>query len=154
MDKKLKPSPFLRPTSPFRTSKTIERAWKQFVNTEGAHSLRAVELCGQHPGKMWTIQGSTMSPLFPFSLDGVPWHSNQYANLPEIYVQNASLELCWKSTVEKYGSISGESVIPFLTRELEGIDINSDADFRLAEDLIGQSPESVSRIAFPPFKEL
>jgi N-acylneuraminate cytidylyltransferase len=42
----------LRPTSPFRTSGTIRRAWQLFTSEPGVDSLRAVELCTQHPGKM------------------------------------------------------------------------------------------------------
>ena len=42
----------LRPTSPFRLPETIQRAWKMFTEAEGIDSLRAVEKCSQHPGKM------------------------------------------------------------------------------------------------------
>ena len=81
----------LRPTSPFRTADTIRRAWREFLAEDGADSLRAVEKCAQHPGKMWVVQDRRMSPLLPKTLDGQPWHSCQYAALPEVYVQNASL---------------------------------------------------------------
>ena len=30
-------------------------------------SLRAVEPCKQHPGKMWVVQQTRMTPLLPFS---------------------------------------------------------------------------------------
>src|SRR5262249_37286908 len=43
----------LRPTSPFRTAGTIQRAWARFSAQQGVDSLRAVEKCAQHPGKMW-----------------------------------------------------------------------------------------------------
>ena len=45
----------LRPTSPFRTSETIRRAWKQFLRNTLFDSLRAVEKCSQHPGKMGVL---------------------------------------------------------------------------------------------------
>src|SRR5918993_1436997 len=35
----------LRPTSPFRTARTIRRAWATFAAEEGVDSLRAVEKC-------------------------------------------------------------------------------------------------------------
>ena len=59
----------LRPTSPFRQADTIQRAWSQFQATEGIDSLRAVEPCGQHPGKMWSINGPLMSPILPYTLE-------------------------------------------------------------------------------------
>ena len=83
----------LRPTSPFRQSRTIERAWNIVKNNMNADSLRAIEKCSQHPGKMWMIRGGLMLPLMPFVINGTPWHSNQYSTLPEVYVQNASLEI-------------------------------------------------------------
>jgi len=43
----------LRPTSPFRTAGTIRRAWSLFTAQAGVDSLRAIEKCAQHPGKMW-----------------------------------------------------------------------------------------------------
>ena len=48
----------LRPTSPFRQAETIQRAWQQFSEESGVDSLRAVESCKQHPGKMWVVQQS------------------------------------------------------------------------------------------------
>src|SRR5688572_29790240 len=52
----------LRPTSPFRQASTITRAWQQFLSESGVDSLRAVEKCKQHPGKMWVVRGRRMLP--------------------------------------------------------------------------------------------
>src|SRR5262245_38549378 len=100
----------LRPTSPFRSAETIRRAWDTFVAEEGVDSLRAVERCGQHPGKMWVLRGKRMFPLLPFGLvtptpggqeeaAEQPWHSTPYQALPPVYVQNASLEIAWTRVV-------------------------------------------------------
>ena len=83
----------LRITSPFRTAATIRRAWDQFRGAEGVDSLRAVERCKQHPGKMWIVTGRRMVPLLALGPAQQPWHSSQYQTLPEVYVQNASLEI-------------------------------------------------------------
>lgn len=126
----------LRPTSPFRTASTIKRAWEVFADNSYAHSLRAVEKCKQHPGKMWIRSREVIQPLMPLSIDGVPWHSNQYAFLPEVYVQNASLEIAKTEDALRLGSISGDVVVPFFTEELEGFDINGPEDWILAEHYI------------------
>ena len=68
----------LRPTSPFRQVETIRRAWSLFIQDSQADSLRAVQKCKQHPGKMWILNEKRMKPLLPFSNGGAPWHSNQY----------------------------------------------------------------------------
>lgn len=76
----------LGPTSPFRQAETVQRAWKAFLAEEGVDSLRAVEKCRQHPGKMWVVRGKRMMPLLPLSPPEQPWHSSQYQSLPEVYV--------------------------------------------------------------------
>ena len=54
----------LRPTSPCRQPQTIQRAWQAFLaQTDQVDSLRAVEKCQQHPGKMWVLKGNLMKPL-------------------------------------------------------------------------------------------
>lgn len=126
----------LRPTSPFRTAETIRRAWAEFLAAPGADSLRAVEPCAQHPGKMWVVQGARMVPLLPFSTAGVPWHSSPTQALPAIHAQNASLEIAWARVPVETGSIAGASVVPFRTRGSEGCDLNRPGDWQDAEELL------------------
>jgi CMP-N,N'-diacetyllegionaminic acid synthase len=123
----------LRPTSPFRLPETILRAWNLFLQDPSADSLRAIERCKQHPGKMWVIRGQRMLPVMPFSNGATPWHSSQYAALPEIYAQDASLEFAWSRIALEQNSIAGEAIIPFISRGLEGFDINQPEDWLLAE---------------------
>lgn len=126
----------LRPTSPFRQAETIRRAWSLFMADGAADSLRAVEKCRQHPGKMWAVRGKRMLPLMPFSNGDTPWHSCQYAALPEIYAQDASLEIAWTRVPLEQNSIAGEAVIPFISQGMEGFDINEPDDWWMAERLI------------------
>lgn len=128
----------LRPTSPFRQAETIQRAWQQFSEESGVDSIRAVELCKQHPGKMWVLQKNRMTPLLPAKPGEQPWHSCQYQALPEIYVQNASLEIAWTRVVHNSGTIAGKIIMPFLTEKNEGFDINEPIDWREAEYLLAE----------------
>jgi len=125
----------LRPTSPFRTADTIRRAWARFTAQQGVDSLRAVEKCAQHPGKMWIVRGDRMFPLLPFGGDQ-PWHSTPYQALPPVYVQNASLEIAWTRVVRERRTIAGDVLVPFLTEGYEGFDINDAYDWMVAERLI------------------
>jgi CMP-N,N'-diacetyllegionaminic acid synthase len=126
----------LRPTSPFRLPETIRRAWSEFCAEEGVDSLRAVEKCAQHPGKMWVIRGRRMLPLLPFGPAEQPWHSSQYPSLPLIHVQNASLEIAWSRVVGETRTIAGNVLMPFLTRDEEGFDVNQPYDWSLAEQMV------------------
>jgi N-acylneuraminate cytidylyltransferase len=142
----------LRPTSPFRLPSTIQRAWQSFNEDPKADSLRAIEKCKQHPGKMWVVRGKRMLPVMPFTLNGTPWHSSQYAALPEIYAQDASIEIAWSHIALEQNTIAGEAVIPFISEGLEGFDINEPEDWLLAEHYLVQGQVSLPIIGHSPFQ--
>ena len=141
----------LRPTNPFRLPQTIRRAWDVFINDEGSDSLRAIEKCKQHPGKMWVIRGKRMLPLLPYANGTTPWHSSQYAALPEIYAQDASLEIAWSRIALEQNSIAGESIIPFVSQGFEGFDINELEDWWMAERLVATKMVVLPSIVTPPY---
>jgi len=126
----------LRPTSPFRQPETIRRAWQAFLAEDGVDSLRAVEKCNEHPGKMWVVRGKRIFPLLPIGPADQPWHSTPYQALPEVYIQNASLEIAYTRVVFQDGTIAGNVIMPFFTQGFEGFDINRPNDWQLAEELI------------------
>jgi CMP-N-acetylneuraminic acid synthetase len=142
----------LRPTSPFRLPETIRRAWQEFLGQEGVDSLRAVEKCQQHPGKMWVVRGKRMMPLLPMGPANQPWHSSQYPTLPEVYVQNASLEIAMTRVVIEEKTIAGNVVMPFITRDSEGFDVNSNYDWDLAEHLVKTGQAKLPSINQSPYK--
>jgi CMP-N,N'-diacetyllegionaminic acid synthase len=142
----------LRPTSPFRGAETIRRAWATFTAQDGVDSLRAVEKCGQHPGKMWVLQGDRMvSLLEPTDPAAPPWHSMPYQALPPIYVQNASLEIAWTRVVSEKRTIAGDVLVPFLTRGYEGFDINDPHDWMIAERLLADGAVTLPRVTQIPY---
>ena len=143
----------LRPTSPFRTPATIQRAWKLFSSDPEAHSLRAVTPCTEHPGKMWNVTGNRMTPFIQQTINGVSWHSSQYASLPAVYVQDASLEIAKASVINQFNSISGEIVVPFLSKNREGFDINTEDDWVLAEHYVRQNPNILPRVSVEPWRK-
>lgn len=140
----------LRPTSPFRQPETIRRAWREFLQEEGVDSLRAVEKCRQHPGKMWVVRGRRMMPLLPLSPAEQPWHSSQYQSLPEVYVQNASLEIAWTRVVFEGRTIAGTVIMPFFTQGYEGFDINEAKDWWYAEYLLARGEARLPEIGQEP----
>lgn len=149
----------LRPTAPFRTAATIRRAYEAFAAARWS-SLRAVEPVKQHPGKMWQLQYGQLEPLittwtFPggvtMNQGYAPWHSMPTQELPQVYVQNASLEMAWTWCVTTFGSISGPKVGAFLTEGYEGFDLNTERDWADAERLIASGaatlpPVPVARV--------
>jgi CMP-N,N'-diacetyllegionaminic acid synthase len=141
----------LRPTSPFRLPCTISRAWDQFIEEKDIDSLRAVQKCKQHPGKMWIVDGKRMVPILPYKNGSVPWHSSQYTALPEIFIQDASLEISWVRNILDGNSIAGRVITPFLTKDYEGFDINNEEDFLLAQTYLSKGKSVLPKINLPPF---
>lgn len=136
----------LRPTSPFRLPSTIQRAWNAFKAEEGVDSLRAVEKVKEHPGKMWVVRGKRMMPLLPFGPKEQPWHSTPYQALPEVYSQNASLEMAWSRVVFNGRTIAGDVVMPFFTEGYEGFDVNHPYDWELAERLVANEEAQLPKV--------
>ena len=129
----------LRCTSPFRTSETIERAHRRFLEAR-CDSLRAVELVEQHPGKMWWyLSSQRMVPLHP-AWEG--W-SRPTQTLPPIYIQNASLEIFHRDTILKLGTLSGHDVCPFVCPPPEGYDLNTMKDWAYAERMVASGAWSL-----------
>jgi N-acylneuraminate cytidylyltransferase len=141
----------LRPTSPFRLPETIRRAWREFLAEEGVDSLRAVEKCRQHPGKMWVVRERRMLPLLPLGPADQPWHSSQYQSLPEVYVQNASLEIARSRVVFEGRTIAGTVLMPFFTQGYEGFDVNNPYDWDLAEHLVREGRARLPMIPQAPY---
>lgn len=142
----------LRPTSPFRTAGTIRRAWELFMSDPGVDSLRAVELCAQHPGKMWVVEGRRMRPLLDQPEPRTqPWHSTPYQALPRVYVQNASLEIAWTRIVLEKRTIAGDVLMPFITEGYEGFDINDPHDWVIAERLLADGAAGLPPVAQEPY---
>ncbi len=141
----------IRPTSPFRTPETILRAWKQFLAVPEADSLRAVELCKQHPGKMWELDGDLMRPLLDQSHLEVAWHAGQYQALPKVYVQNSALEIAWTRVVYQYNSREGKNVTPFMTKDFEGFSIDYEEDWERAENLVASQRAVLPMVEQEPY---
>ncbi|MDQ4097139.1 MAG: acylneuraminate cytidylyltransferase family protein [Actinomycetota bacterium] len=143
----------LRPTSPLRQAATIGRAWAEFAEDREADSLRAVEPCGQHPAKMWLLDGARMRPLLDDQGADPPWHSRPYQALAPVFVQNASLEMAWVRVLEETGTISGRVIRPFRCEGYEGFDLNDEADWWVLERLVADGVAKLPPVRVRSVKE-
>ena len=143
----------VRATNPFRGPDAVRRGLEQLLATPEADSLRAVELVKQHPGKMWLISDDsrTMVPLLDQSNLDVAWHAGQYQALPEIHVQNSALEIAWTRVVSKTRTREGEVLAPFLTRGLEGFNVDDEEDWERAERLVASGEATLPEVGRPPY---
>jgi CMP-N,N'-diacetyllegionaminic acid synthase len=137
----------LRPTSPFRSPASIRAAFAKLVaHGDDADSIRAVEKVRQHPAKMWTLDGDFVVPLLPQPEGEVALHSRQFHALPEVYVQDSSLELAWTRVVRDGGGISGTRVLAWFPPGSEGFSIDYPDDWEQAERLIARGSTSMTTL--------
>ena len=144
----------LRPTSPFRGAATIRRGLQRFLDLgDRIDSIRAVEPCRQHPGKMWVVHGDDlMTPLLP-QPEELPFHSRQYAALPAVHIQNSSLEIAWSWVATEEHTIAGRRVAPFFTDGLEGFSIDYPDDVELAERMLARGEAKLPAVPEPGYEE-
>ena len=130
----------LRPTSPFRTTTTIDRAIELLINDPSAHCVRTVKLCSEHPHKMWVMDadGRRIRSLIPLEQKLPEAHTLAYQMLPTVYIQNASMDVFRASNIRQLRSTTGTEIIPLIMDEFESVDINTEIDFLLAETLMAQ----------------
>ena len=139
----------VRATNPFRGPDVLQRGFEQLLATPEADSIRAVELVKQHPGKMWVLEVKTMRPLLDQSHLETAWHAGQYQALPEIYVQNSSLEIAWTRVVSQTGTREGRVVAPYLTRGYEGFNIDDEDDWDRARRLLDAGEVALPEVERP-----
>ncbi len=127
----------LRPTNPFRTEKDIKNAWNFFLKHKNCDSLRAVELCKQHPGKMWKIKKSKILPFWSKQkINFQPLYNCQYKSLPKIFIQNGFLEISKVDVLTKYKTITGKKIIPYFPDDSKSFDINYRKDLNYIKYLL------------------
>jgi CMP-N,N'-diacetyllegionaminic acid synthase len=143
----------VRATNPFRGPDVVRRGLEQLLATPEADSIRAVELVKQHPGKMWLLaeDGRTMAPLLDQSELDAAWHAGQYQALPEVYSQNSALEIAWTRVVTDTGTREGNVLAPFLTRGLEGFNVDDEEDWERAERLVAAGEATLPEVGRPPY---
>lgn len=126
-------------TSPFRTTKSVDRAIRLLMSNPDADSLRSVRLCSEHPYKMWAIKGRWLRSLMPLSKKLLEAHTLSYQLLPTVYIQNAAIDVTRTTNITQKDSITGKRILPFIMDEAESLDINNPIDLDLARLILNKS---------------
>lgn len=121
----------LRPTNPFRNELSIKSSLKKFFLFNMNYSVRAISISKNHPGKMWYKKGKFIFPVLKGTYRGQPFYNSQFASLPTIYQQNASIEISKTNVIKKFKTITSKKIIPYYSKEYEGLDINYKEDLEL-----------------------
>lgn len=128
----------LRPPNPLRRGSSIAGALTQLRTTEWADSIRALRPVSEHPGKMWRVDARGEATTY---LDQGGSYNGPTQDLEELYVQSSALEIVRTSAVKRHQSISGDRVVALELSGYEGLDLNSELDWMLVEQLVEKQPD-------------
>lgn len=136
-----KPDIILRlpPTSPLRTVKHINVWIEKLIEDRSLDSVRPITEVQKHPYKMWKISNNkrTIDPLFSYNDTGIKESYNMPRQLlPTFFVQSWAMDVIRYETIKKYKSTSGKKIWYFIMEPEVSINIDSEADFILAEILL------------------
>lgn len=113
----------LRPTTPIRDVRLIDRAIIALAAHPEADSLRAVVLACFTPYKMWLLgEDGFMKPLMTLAGFEEP-HNQPRQLLPDVYQQDGFLDIVRPRTIFEQNSITGANILPFFLKQ-ESIDID------------------------------
>jgi CMP-N-acetylneuraminic acid synthetase len=115
----------LRPTCPVRRVSDVERAIDLLLADPSADSVRSVVKAPHTPYKMWRLDPS--GALRPLLAGPVPeaWNQPRQA-LPEVYLQNAAVDVVRTRVVREGRSMTGGRIVPYVMSQLGDVDEWSD----------------------------
>ncbi len=138
----------LRPTNPFRNHLSIKRSFKKFFLHNMRYSLRGVSVTKNHPGKMWKKKGLYIHPILKGYYKKQPYYNSQFAALPDIYQQNASIEISQTEVIKKFKTITSKKIIPFFSKDHEAFDLNYKYDLNLIKKNFNKNLVKVYKKSF------
>lgn len=123
----------LRPTQPCRKVEDIDKCLDLFIeNREKYDSLRTVVPFAKCPQKMYIIQNNQLIPYFKkYQEINEPFNQCRQA-LPENYLHNGYIDIL-NTNIVKNGTISGDRILPYVMKESDTIDIDTEEDWLKAE---------------------
>lgn len=125
----------LRPTTPAREVRLIDRAITAIRARPEADSLRAVAAACFTPYKMWRIgPDGYLDPLLALAGVAEPYNQPRQV-LPEVVQQDGFIDIVRPRTIFEQNSITGRRILPFFI-DRESIDIDDEHELVEANRLM------------------
>jgi N-acylneuraminate cytidylyltransferase len=114
----------LRPTTPIRDPKEIDKAVDWIRKDEVATSLRSGSICVHPPYKWFKKSGQYLSPLMPgMTCDEVNLPRQDF---PEVYIPNGYVDIVKADFIIKNDLLHGDKMIGYKTDEIPDVDTEMD----------------------------
>ena len=111
----------LRPTTPNRDEKIIDRAIKFFIkNFNNSTSLRSASQFSQPPEKMFKIVNGFFKGYF--NNYPIEYYNYPRQSFPKSYVPNGYIDILKPDLILNSGLIHGNRILPYITNETNDID--------------------------------
>jgi CMP-N-acetylneuraminic acid synthetase len=124
---------YIRPTSPLRLSKIIDKGIEFFEkNKDFCSGVRSMKECSHPPYKLFKINDNGICEGFFEDFKGIKDYTNLPRQIfPKAYLPNGYVDVCKRSTLEKYKTAFGTNIMPFITANIT--DVDTEGDFTLLE---------------------
>ena len=132
----------LRPTYPIRRISDIDGMIQMLLENPQADSVRSITKATEIPYKMW-LQGDLADDgrIVPLIKEIPECYNMPRQQLPEVYYQNACIDVFRPEVVLEKHSMSGEYILGY--EMTENYDIDTEEDFERAVKKLGNLPEAV-----------
>lgn len=126
----------LRPTTPYRLEGWIDAAVKLLVDNPEAHSVRSVSEPPMHPYRMFELDSEGyLEPIMAHR------HPEPYVlrrqDLPPVLFYNCVIDVTKPDTLFRYGSMTGNKILPFVLSPDDVFDIDRESDLSYARLMLG-----------------
>ena len=123
----------LQPTSPMRTERHIDEAIEMFISSEADSLVSVVDVPHQYnPYSVMRLEGKYLSPFLDY-----PERDNLRQKKPHFLARNgAAIYIVDSNLLLNKNTLFGKKLIPYMMREKDSIDIDTDFDLEIAELLI------------------
>ncbi len=122
---------FLRPTQPLRTVEDINQAITKALETR-AESVHTVHEAKEHP--YWMNKIDELGNLTDFVPGG--WNYTKRQDLPKVFKSNGLVDVMTRDLVMVKGQKRGYPQQGIITPKERGVDIDTEFDFILAEEIL------------------
>jgi CMP-N-acetylneuraminic acid synthetase len=120
----------LRPTTPFRNSKVIDKAIKTLIEDKNATSLRSGHVAEETPYKLFTVEDGYCK--FFGRNEFKPkeeYYNYPRQRFPDAYIPNGYVDIIKPEVLKKTGSLHGEKIHAFITNKIPDIDNFDDLSY-------------------------
>lgn len=126
----------LPPTTPLCRPGHIDACVGALIQDPEADSSRTVTIASKHPYKLWRESGNYIEPFLSEEFTGFKdAHNMPRQAFPKAFQHVDVIALRWKTLVEEK-SMAGKKVRYHLIPKHDAVDIDSDIDFMVAEELL------------------